>query len=296
MTDQAPAGWYADGRGDESYWDGAAWTGDVRGVLEFPLPAKKSGTIAKIGSAVKNAAQEKKAAKEEAARQHATNAVAAGGLVTTGVFGTSTVEVYENGFVRIAAWPENISGGTPKPIDKKTPYEKLRSIKFTQPDDQSSGDASAFDGAVGPAVAKLVKGGKGLLRASAPGMAMAGVAHVASNAARKSFLTIATDKQIHTLSNQTSNSVGLKTSNKGHNEVGLALEAAGNAALGTAAATPVAAPPPPIELPQPQPHVEPVTAVPGFSEQMRELAGLHREGILSDEEFAAAKASLLSGL
>lgn len=30
MNAQAPAGWYPDGRGNERYWDGSAWTEQLR--------------------------------------------------------------------------------------------------------------------------------------------------------------------------------------------------------------------------------------------------------------------------
>ncbi len=103
--------------------------------------------------------------------------------------------------MRVASWSDGTSATGPKSIDKNTPYETLRSIKFTQAEEQSSGATSALKGTVGPAVAKLMKGGKGLMKASAPGMAVPGIALLASNAARKSFHTIATDKHIHTLTN-----------------------------------------------------------------------------------------------
>ena len=231
MNEQAPAGWYPDGHGNERYWDGAAWTDQSRALAGAEGP-RKAGAFSKIGAAVKTAAAEKKAAKEQATRKQAEDRLAAGSLVTSGVFGTSTVEIYENSYVRVASWSERVSASGPKAIDNNTPYEKLRSIKFTQPENETSGASSALEGAVGPTVAKLLKGGKGLVKASAPGMAAAGIAHVASNAARKSFLTIVTDRQIHTLTNESTNSVGIKTSNKGHNDAGRALEVAGNAVLG----------------------------------------------------------------
>jgi hypothetical protein len=173
----------------------------------------------------------------------------------------------------------------------------LRSIKFTQPNDEDSGAPSALEGTVGPAVAKLLKGGKGLMKATAPGMAAAGIAHIASNAARKTFLTIATDKQIHTLTNQTTNGVGLKTSNKGHNDVGRALEAAGNAALGVVEVEPRPVVDEPVIASAPDSAgATQTSAAPTLSERLRELADLHKDGILSDEEFTSAKASLLGGL
>lgn len=296
MNDQAPAGWYPDGQGSERYWDGAAWTDQIR-VLAVTDAPKKAGAFSKFGAAVKNAAVEKKAAKEDLTRKQAEDALTAGSLVTSGVFGTSTVEIYENSYVRVASWSERVSATGPKTIDRNTAYEKLLSITFTQPENEASGGPSPLDGAVGPAVAKLLKGGKGLMKASAPGMAAAGIAHVASNAARKSFLTIATDKQIHTLTNQTTNSVGLKTSNKGHNYAGRALEVAGNAALGVVEVEPqpVADAPVIAAAPGLAAATRP-TAAPTLSDRLRELADLHKDGILSDEEFASAKAKLLSGL
>jgi hypothetical protein len=296
MNEQAPAGWYPDGQGNERYWDGAAWTDQIRVLAVTDVP-KKAGAFSKLGAVVKNAASEKKAAKEELTRKQAEDALAAGSLVTSGVFGTSTVEIYENGYVRVASWSESVSATEPKAIDKNTPYEKLRSIKFTQPGDEASGAPSTLEGAVGPTVAKFLKGGKGLMRASAPGMAAAGIAHVASNAARKSFLTIATDKQIHTFTNQTTNSVGLKTSNKGHNDVGRALEVAGNAVLGVVDVEPRPVVDAPViaAAPEPAGPTQPAAA-PTLSERLRELADLHKDGILSDEEFASAKAKLLGGL
>jgi hypothetical protein len=143
----------------------------------------------------------------------------------------------------------------------------------------------------------LLKGGKGLMKASVPGMAVAGIAHVASNAARKTFLTIATDQQIHTLTNQTANTVGLKTSNKGHNYAGRALEVAGNAVLGVVEVDPRPVVDAPVlaAAPEPAGATRPAAA-PSLSERLRELADLHKDGILSDEEFASAKAKFLGGL
>lgn len=294
MNEQADAGWYPDGLGSERYWNGGTWTDHVRAVVAADAP-KKAGAFSKLGTAVKNVAAEKKASKEEFVRKQAQDALAAGSLVTSGIFGTATIEVFENAYVRVASWGDGQSASDPKAIDKNTLYEKLRSIEFTQPDDSNSGGPSALEGAVGPTVAKLMKGGKGLMQASAPGMAAAGIAHVASNAARKSFLTIATDKQIHTLTNQTTNRVGLKTSNIGHNDVARALEVAGRAVLGVVVdvGSPSALGGPAVAA-SPEPTT--VIASPSLSDRMRELAELHKDGILSDEEFASAKATLLGGL
>lgn len=299
MSEQARAGWYPDGYGNERYWDGTAWTDQLRALSTSGVEMealKKEGALGRLGARVKQAAADKRAAKEELLRKQEEDARAAGALVTSGVFGTSTVEIYENGFVRVASWAEGLSAQQPKSIERDTPYEKLRSIKFTQTGQKNDAESSsALEGAVGPAVASLLKGGKNLMKASAPGLAMAGVAHLASNEARKTFLTIATDRQIHTLTNQRHNGV-MKTSNKGHNEVGLALEAAGNAVLGIVE---VPTPDPVVTSPTPdvpQSDTSQALANPTIGDRIRELAALHADGILSEEEFAAAKAKLLGSL
>lgn len=296
MSQQASPGWYPDGQGMARYWDGAAWTDQIRALGETDVP-KKGGAFSKLGAAVKNAAAEKMAAREEGIRKQDEDAQAAGRLVTSGVFGTSTVEIYENGFVRVAFWPEGVSGAGPKSIEKKTPYERLRSIKFNQPDQvQPSGGASGLEGALGTTVTSLLKGGTTFMKASPTGLAVtAASSYVTSSLAGKSYLTIATDRQIHTLTNQASNSVGLKKSKHGHNEVGLALEAAANAVLGVAEPTPQQAAPEPQSAADLQPSAS-QPAAPTPLDRIRELAELHREGIITEEEFAAAKAKLLGGL
>lgn len=105
-----------------------------------------------------------------------------------------------------------------------------------------------------------------------------------------SFLTITTAKPIHTLTNEVSNGF-MNVPAEGHNEVGVALEAAGNSVLGVCVeVTPELAP-------ESQPAVaSQPPAGPTLTGRVRELADLHREGILSDDEFAAAKAKLLEGL
>lgn len=267
--------------------------------------AKKDGAFSKFGAVVKKAAADRQAAKDELSRQYEADAQAAGALVTSGVFGTSTVEIYQGGYVRVATGKADATrtssmtnrfatsmGDATRPasITRDTPYEKLRSIKFTQPgQDQTSGGTSGMEDALGPAVASLMKGGRALMKSSVPGLAVAGITHFVTNEARKPFLTIATDKTIHTLTQTSSGLLG--KGSKGHNEVGLVLEVAGNSVLGVVAE---AAHEP---EPEPQPVVVSYAAkAPTLAEKLRELADLHRDGILSDEEFAAAKGKLLSGI
>lgn len=313
MSEQTPAGWYPDGQGTTRYWDGTAWTEHTHDPdmgAAVPPTDKKDGTFARLKRAAADRSAEKKGAKEAQERKFAEDAAAAGALVTSGTFGLSTVEIYEGGYVRVASGeqPErpnignvrsqmaaNLSRGG---ISAKTPYEKLRSITFTPAaTNQSSPGGSGLESAVGPAVAHLLKGTKHLVKTSAPGLAAAGIAHVASQGSRTSYLTITTDRQIYTLSNQIPNSVGLKTAQKSHVDVGRALEAAGNAVLGvdsssTADAGAAALP----SVVEPESATTGQKSSPTLADRLRELATLHQEGILSDEEFASAKAKLLSGL
>lgn len=78
---------------------------------------------------------------------------------------------------------------------------------------------------------------------------------------------------------------------RGHNEVGLALEAAGNSVLGVVevAADESASESQPVV-------VSHAAKSQPLAERLRELADLHRDGILSVDEFAAARGMLLAGL
>jgi uncharacterized membrane protein len=56
-----------------------------------------------------------------------------------------------------------------------------------------------------------------------------------------------------------------------------------------------AAPPPPPAPAAPPPTAAPASAAPDLTAQLQQLAQLHTAGVLSDEEFAAAKQKLLAG-
>lgn len=315
MSQQTPAGWYPDAQGTTRYWDGSAWTEHTRerdGAADVALPAadKKDGAFARLKKAANDRVADRREVKQAQERKWAEDVAAAGALVTSGTFGTSAVEIYEGGYVRVASGeqPEAASVNTRARksaysggfgITTKTPYEKLRSITFTPSESEQSSPASpGLESALGPAVAGLLKGTKHVMKASAPGLAAAGIAHVASQGSRTSYLTITTDRQIYTLSNQIPNSVGIKTAKRSHADVGRALEAAGNTVLGIDIST-TSAPGGGTTQPEAaeaQPHVAVESSPGGVTERLRELATLHREGILSDDEFASAKAKVLDGL
>lgn len=303
---QAPAGWYPDGSGCERYWDGSAWTETIREsgamlVGREGAEPKAEGALSKLRQAAADKLAAKRSEKAEIERMDAEVARAAGRLVTSGIFGTSTVEIYEGGYVRIAAGRKELTVAAS--ITRKTPYEKLLSIKYTQPAEDSPPNApTVMDGAVGSVVSSLFKGGSTLMKTTVPGLAAAGVvqgvAHFAGAAGRRAYLTIATDRAIHSLTNESSNGVTTKT-NKAHNEVGAVLETAGMSVLGLTDAVPQEAQAAPAIESASAPPLAAVgqpTAAPTVVERLREMAELHRDGILSDQEFADAKARLLAGL
>ncbi|GGD69494.1 DUF2510 domain-containing protein [Microbacterium murale] len=305
MSEQAPAGWYPDGSGSERYWDGSAWTDQLRtpaSALALPpapvtldvadeQPAS-AGMWSKFGSSVKKVAADRKAARAEEVRAHQERAVAAGPMVTSGVFGFSTIELYEGGYVRVAEAREGYARTAE--ITKNTPFEKLRSITFGGSEADAARTAevapgSPLEGAVMQAMSGLVKGGKLLSKGTAIGVAASGINQLAANAARKSDLVIATDVAIHTLTNQQHNGM-FKVSKKEHDAVARALVEAGNTVLG------ISAEPEQISEPEVVAVAAMQAAAPSLSDRLRELSELHREGILSDDEFAGAKGKLLSGL
>ena len=297
MSEHAPSGWYSDGQGNERYWDGSGWTEEVRALGAPPAVTvdldEKKGAFSKLGSAVRKAAADRKSVKDEFAREQAEYVTTAGRLITSGVFGTSTIEIYEHGYARVAEGTEDFV--QPADIKKSTPFEKLTSIKFTESDEEKAAAApsvpSMFAGTVGTAITSILSGGKSVMKGTLPGLAVAGVTHLAGTGARRSILLVVTDKAIHTLSNQYKNSIGIKTSNKGHSEVGRALQAAGNSVLSLSEPATIS----------PTQAAEIVSAsqgssIPTLTERLRELSNLHKEGILSDEEFAESKAKILDGL
>lgn len=124
----APAGWYDDGTGQQRWWDGGAWGVYAQDVSSVPgdpgaagygsvagsvgQPVKEPGILNALGRVVKNAAQEQRVAsrrrrqereelEQEARRKQEELDRRAGPLVTSGVFGGSSIEIYENGYVRI---------------------------------------------------------------------------------------------------------------------------------------------------------------------------------------------------
>lgn len=343
----APAGWYDDGTGQQRWWDGGAWGVYAQDVSSVPgdpgaagygsvagsvgQPVKEPGILNALGRVVKNAAQEQRVAsrrrrqereelEQEARRKQEELDRRAGPLVTSGVFGGSSIEIYENGYVRIgealvaeverqqdrvmsitgsraSVWqPQSLGLRLPS-----RPYEKLLSISFSRGSGSrpSSNPTHDVAGSVAvKAVSAVVKGG---FKASVPGVAVAGVGYIAKKAlSGKSVLTIATDRRIHTLTNRTTLSTGgipvVKTS---HEDVGEVLERVGNSVLAALGRGPVVPTVPALPSGQVEPpqrvSASPVSTV-DVTASLRDLAQLHSEGFLDDDEFLEAKRQLLGKL
>ncbi|AXT86262.1 hypothetical protein C6I20_14445 [Aeromicrobium sp. A1-2] len=123
---------------------------------------KEQGRLAKWGSSVKKSVDDAQAVRKERLAQ---NLATYGTPTMSKVFGGSTVEIYDGGYVRVSPL-----------MTGKTPFEKLRSIEYSfQVQDKSAGG-----------------------RAVAGAMVM-GVNYLGSKEKRFAFLTIATGAKVHTL-------------------------------------------------------------------------------------------------
>ncbi len=286
-------------------------------------PEKEPGILNALGQAVKNVAVEQKSLaigaltagvrarqereereREERLRQ-AECARMAGRRVTSGKFGDSEVEIYENGYVRVAGPSE---GGRSCWMDESTPYENLISISFERPDRGSSGVAGAAGvpsvATAGTAVKVVSMIAKrhpvGMAVSGGIGLAAAGAGTVAKIISAKAVLTITTDQRVHVLTNQTKHpTTGLPMPRKDHESVGAVLEQTGNSVLTALGRGPVSLSAPALPSGQVEPpqrvSASPVSTV-DVTASLRDLAQLHNEGVLDDEEFLEAKRQLLGKL
>ena len=336
-----PAGWYDDGTGRQRWWDGNAWgvyAQDVSSVqvearpmgygqVSAPVaqPSKAPGLFNALGQAVKNAAAERKDVaigaltagaracrqreeheREERLRQ-AEHARMAGRRVTSGIFGTSTIEIYENGYVRVAG-PDAV--GRSCQISDSTPYESLISISFERPDNGDAGSigAVATAGAAVKVVSMITKrnpavmaisAGAGIAAAGA-GIAAAGAGAVAKIVSAKAVLTITTDQKIHALTNQVKHpTTGIMMPRKDHESVGEVLEQTGNSVLSALGRGPVSPSVPALlsgQVEVPQELSSPGVSSEDVAKRLRDLDELRKEGILDDADFLIAKRQLLGRL
>lgn len=248
-----------------------------------------------LGTSVREVANDKIAARQALKQEQADRKQSAGSLVTRGTFGSSMIEIYEAGYVRIFA--------TSSKVPRNTPYEKLISIIFSCPNSAGSSGAATdpMQDAAVKTITTLIKGGKHLMKSTAVGLAASGISHVAKSKSGRSTLTIATDKEIHTLTNLGTSDLGFTIVRREQEDIGRSLEQAGqavlnanNPALASSSTDSIPALPDPMDY-QPLPKRAAVESS-SITERMRELASLHEEGILDDAEFAVAKAKLLGTL
>ena len=335
----APAGWYDDGSGQQRWWDGRAWGVYAQDVSSAPggpgavgygqvagsvgQPVKEPGILNALGQAVKNAAVEQKSLaigaltagvrarreREERERQErlrqAECARMAGRRVTGGRFGDSEIEIYENGYVRVAGPSE---GGRSCWMDESTPYENLISISFERPDSVSSGVAGvtgvpsvATAGTAVKVVSMIAKRHPlGMAVSGGIGLAAAGAGTVTKIMSAKAVLTIATDQRVHVLTNQAKHpTTGIPMPRKDHESVGAVLEQTGNSvltALGRGPVVPNVPALPSGQVDPPQRQSSPSMSTEDIAKRLRELDELRKEGILDDADFAIAKRQLLEKL
>ena len=282
-----PAGWYDDGQGQVRWWDGSARTERVQGPKSSQ--GLKSSALKWIGASIKKAVDDRAAAERQQYAEGMARQTAAGQLLTKGEFGGRCIEVYEGGYVRIMSHSESSSEARTRRNTfshiNQVPYERLISVSFVE--DQENPTTHAPSTAI-QAVSGLIGGG---IKSSPLGVVAAvvgaGASHVIKAKSRKSTLTITTDMNIHAL-----------TSDRDQASVGRALERAALTALGL---------PLPQERIQIEARVSPESHpdIPGsptqqqtssVADRLRELATLHREGLINETEFAMAKARLLGSM
>lgn len=244
----------------------------------------------------------------------------AGPLVTSGVFGDAYIEIFKNGYVRIgeALVAEvvrrqerlmSVSGSQARVRRSQSlesrmssqPYEKLLSISFSRGGGLDPSSESGHD-IVGSATMKAVSAvARGSLKASVPGLAVAGAGYLAKRVVSgKSVLTIATDRQIHVLSNRAMlSTAGIPIIKTGQGDVGEVLERVGNSvltALGRGPAVSNAPALPSGQVETPQRVSSPSMSTEDVAKRLRELDELRKEGILDDADFVIAKRQLLGKL
>ena len=291
-----PAGWYDDGQGQVRWWDGSARTERVQGPKSSQ--GLKSSVLKWIGASIKKAVDDRAAAERQQYAEGMARQTAAGQLLTKGEFGGRCIEVYEGGYVRIMSHSESSSEARTRRNTfshiNQVPYERLISVSFVEDQENPTTHAPSTTSATAiQAVSGLIGGG---IKSSPLGVVAAvvgaGASHAIKAKPRKSTLTITTDMNIHAL-----------TSDRDQASVGRALERAALTALG-------------LPLPQeriqiearvsPESHPDiPGSPIPGsptqqqtssVTDRLRELATLHREGLINETEFAMAKARLLGSM
>jgi len=266
MTQTTPAGWYDDGSGRLRYWDGEAWTDHFQDDQAVTTKVDHKAAASEAKAAQKAAADEAKAMAKAASDQAKTERKAATEKARSEKEAQKRADlaafnkragrlVIKGNFgAQTVEIYENGFARVGLFLRASSPLEELRTITFRR--------ASRDKGSGGRAMGALATGGLNLL---------------ASKEKVQAFLSIATSTKVHQLSSSQASA--------SEEKMGMALEAAGQSVLDLRRNV---APTVAHQLASP-------AAVPkSVADQIRELAALHADGILSDEEFATTKASLLS--
>ena len=234
------------------------------------LTQKHTSLLGFIGQKVQKTIDSQRDARRRQEATYATQIEQAGDLLTRGYFGCHYIEIYKNGYVRIAASPEELKGAFAAGI---APFEKLLAFSFSEePSTKSNSTDSSASTLLRTATSFVGKS----MKTTLPGLAIQGASHLLQRKLeKKATLTITTDHEVHVIVKTNSEDI----------EVGQALEKVVQKILGSAAdTTPQPTTP---QLPPAQP------SKPSTVERIRELAALHNDGIIDDAEFAAAKAKIL---
>lgn len=202
----------------------------------------------------------------------------AGNLLSKGRFGMFYIEVYSFAYVRISTSRKMLA-----PNGDFAPFERLIDASF---DPGSSVGTDASGATLIGSAASIIGGTLRGFRGSLPGLAVAGVGHYLSKRRGKACLTFATEYTVHSLTNEV---IADQKFERSHISMGESLYRAAMKALGK-----------PLSNEAPvQPQISKAQAQSlelSAPEKLRKLSILHTEGILSDEEFAQAKARIIENL
>lgn len=222
----------------------------------------KSGFFKRASQWVKDVNEEIKA--EEKAKKDAETTFYAeaaekyGRLVASEVFDHHRIELYDGGYVRVGGRSNRRGGPTPRETHTMESLDVV--IAYDTPFEKLRSIEATTQ------IQDKSAGGRAVAS-----VASLGLSEMASNEKRIVFLTISTDQETYNL-----DAKGKML--RGSDKVALKLESTGQGILDDLKSRP--APATPVETPS-------------MTDQLRDLAVLHREGALSDDEFARAKARLL---